>query len=91
MILKLNVKRKLALNLSNYQIAKQLEIEQSTISKWLNKNQVPETSSLIKLSSILDCSVEFLLGRDDLTLLDNMYLSWAQLRCAIVKFLQTVG
>lgn len=57
------VKRKLALNLSDYQIAKQLEIKQSTISKWLKKNQVLETSSLINLSSILYCSVKFLLGR----------------------------
>lgn len=59
------IKRRNLLNLTDYQIAKQIDIEQSTISKWLIRKQIPETNTLINLSAVLECSVDFLLGRSD--------------------------
>lgn len=50
---------------TEYRVAKLCRIEQSTISKWLLRNRIPETENLIKLSQVLKCSVEYLLGRED--------------------------
>ena len=58
-------KRKRELSLTDYEIAKRLGIGQSAISKWRIRGQVPETDTVINLSRLFDCSVEYLLGRAD--------------------------
>ena len=58
-------KRKNQLHLTDYAVAKRLGIGQSAVSKWRIHGQVPETGTIINLSSFFDCSVEYLLGRAD--------------------------
>ena len=49
--------------ISMYQLAKRLNIEQSTLSKWMNCGSMPEVAILIRLSKEMDESVDYLLGR----------------------------
>lgn len=50
--------------ISMYRLAKNLEIGQSTLSKWINSGEMPEVPKLIKLSRVMDESVDYLLGRN---------------------------
>lgn len=52
-------------HLTAYKLWKNYKISQSTVSNWKKKGNVPETASLIALSKIFDCTVDFLLGRAD--------------------------
>ena len=52
-------------NLSKYQLAKELKIEQATISKWFAGSYMPETFYLIKLSNYFEVTIEYLLGFND--------------------------
>lgn len=58
--------RSLSLNSSpKYQLAKQLKIEQATISKWYKQNYIPETAILIALSEFFEVTIEYLVGFTD--------------------------
>ncbi len=47
---------------SRYALAKKLGTKTTTVSKWLNQVNMPETINLIKLSKIFDVSIEYLVG-----------------------------
>lgn len=49
--------------ISYYRLAKELDMGQSTVSKWIYKNSMPETAIIIKIAKLLNVSVDFLLGR----------------------------
>lgn len=49
--------------ITQIEIAKMLNIGQSTYSTWENNIYQPDIDNLIKLADILDCSVDKLLGR----------------------------
>ena len=46
-------------------IARACGVQPSTVSKWRKNGNVPDTLSLIRLSKLFHCSVEYLLGRVD--------------------------
>lgn len=49
-----------------YELSKKLDLGQSSISKWINLESMPETTILLGISKLFDCSVDYLLGRDKL-------------------------
>lgn len=50
-------------NMTEYKFAKALDIGQGKVTMWLKYESMPETPMLIKIAKVLDCSVDFLLGR----------------------------
>lgn len=52
-------------NLSDYRIAKLCGIGNSAIAKWRYLGQIPGTETLLELTEIFDCSLEYLIGRSD--------------------------
>lgn len=59
--------RKLMLdsNLSNKQLAMEVEISQSQLSHMLHSKHIPCTDILTRLADFFDVSVDWLIGRDD--------------------------
>lgn len=51
--------------LSDYTIAKNCKLRQSTITKWKNGNTIPETETLLNLAEFFDCSMDYLLGQSE--------------------------
>ena len=47
-----------------YSLAKKLEMGQTTVTRWFTEGGMPETATLIKLSQIMNESVDYLLGRE---------------------------
>ena len=47
-------------NISQVQLAKQLEVSRQAVSKWENDQAAPDTIKLIQLADVLDTDVEFL-------------------------------
>lgn len=47
-------------NISQVQLAKQLEVSRQAVSKWENDQTAPDTLKLIQLADLLDTDVEFL-------------------------------
>ncbi len=54
-----------ACNFTQYALQKKTGISWANFSKWLNGTGVPFPDSLITLATAMDCSVDFLLGRED--------------------------
>lgn len=49
-------------NLTAYKVSKLCNISQSTITKWTKHGKMPETSTLILLADLFNCTIDFLLG-----------------------------
>ena len=49
--------------LSQYALAKSINVSQSTICNWLNGNKEPSVESLWKLADFFDVSVDYIIGR----------------------------
>lgn len=47
-------------NMSQVQLAKQLDVSRQAVSKWENDQTAPDTIKLIQLADVLDTDVEFL-------------------------------
>jgi len=58
--------------LTQMQLAEQLGINQTAISKWEADKTVPETGTLITLSEFFNVSIDYLLGRSDFYFPDNL-------------------
>lgn len=52
-------------NLSDYRIAKLCGIGNSAIAKWRFLGQIPGTETLLELTEIFGCTLEYLIGRSD--------------------------
>lgn len=50
--------------LSRYMFSKKIKIGQSTLSRWLDGNSMPETSVLIRIADLMGESTDYLLGRE---------------------------
>ncbi len=50
-------------NLTQFELAKCLEIDQTTVSKWELGKALPDTQTLIKLAEYFDVSTDYLLSR----------------------------
>lgn len=46
-------------------IAENFNTTQQTISRWLNGKNEPDISTLIKLADYFDCSIDYLVGREN--------------------------
>lgn len=51
-------------NVSQYKIEKDLRLSGDLVYKWLNNLSQPSVESLVKIAEYLNCSVDFLLGRE---------------------------
>lgn len=55
----MNIKKlRLKHNLSQYQLAKKLNLSQQTIAKWENGKSFPRSEVLPKLAAIFNCKIE---------------------------------
>ncbi len=45
------------------QLAEFLEVSQTSVSNWENGRYLPETDKLLKMSEILDASIDYILGK----------------------------
>lgn len=62
-----NIKQLMALeHLTQTQLAKCLNVGQSTISEWLSGKNEPSIESLWKLADYFDVSIDFLVGRKEI-------------------------
>ena len=52
-------------NLTQEELAKKIDTSRSNIANYENNKNMPSIDILSKLSEILDCSVDFLLGKSD--------------------------
>lgn len=52
-------------NLTQFELAHQLNIDQTTISKWELDKALPDTAMLIKLAEFFDVSTDYLLSRSE--------------------------
>ena len=50
---------------SKYKMAKKLGVGQTVFTRWIEKGAIPEVSNLIKLSLLMNESIEYLLGIED--------------------------
>lgn len=53
-------------DLTQEQLAEILKVSRQSVSRWEMDVAFPETEKLIKLSKLLDCSIDFLLSEEDL-------------------------
>lgn len=51
---------------SQYSLTQEHHISGNLLYGWLHEDKVPSSVNLVKLSEILDCSVDFILGRSDI-------------------------
>lgn len=49
---------------TQYRLAKELNIGQTSLSRWFKLGRMPTTDTLVKLSAIMNESLDFLLGRE---------------------------
>ena len=47
-------------NLSQYELAKAMEVSRQAVSKWENDQSSPDARNLIRLADILDTDIEYL-------------------------------
>ncbi len=52
------------MEITKYRLAKLIGVGQTTLSRWLTISGMPEVSILIKIASVMQESVDFLLGRE---------------------------
>jgi len=52
-------------NITQVELAKMLNLTQSSVSEWENEISRPEYENLIKLADIFDVSLDELMGRKD--------------------------
>lgn len=52
--------------ITSYKLAKACGTGTSAVSKWKDLTRLPKLEVLIKLSSVLDCSVDYLVGRTNI-------------------------
>ena len=62
-------------NKSQLQLAMTLGITQEAVSKYETDNAFPSRSILIKMADYLHCSIDYLLGRTDNTILNKEKIS----------------
>ena len=53
-------------NLSQEQLAEQLGVDRSTVTKWETKENLPRANKLLHIARILGCGVDELLQETDL-------------------------
>lgn len=53
-------------NLSLRQLENELNINHTTLSRWLNCQTMPQADYLCIIAKYFNCSVDFLLGRNDI-------------------------
>lgn len=53
--------------LTQIELAKLVNVQQTTVSKWEVGRAVPDYPVLLKLAELYDVTVDFLLGRSDIT------------------------
>ncbi|MCI8298745.1 MAG: helix-turn-helix transcriptional regulator [Lachnospiraceae bacterium] len=67
-------------NLSQVQLAKELNVSKQTVSNWENDNILPSIEMLVKLSKFFSVSTDYLLGLDHRRYLEITGLTDEQLQ-----------
>lgn len=70
---------RLARNMNQIQLARNLNVSKQTISNWENNNILPSIEMLIKISQFFSVSTDFLLELDSRTYIEITGLSKTQL------------
>ncbi len=60
-----NIKKyRQSLSITQQKLAKTMNLERSTISKYETNQNIPDINTLVELADIFDCSLDELVGRD---------------------------
>src|SRR5690554_1382686 len=51
---------------SQKELAEKINVAQNTVSNWENGTREPDNSTLVELSGIFNCSVDYLLGKTNI-------------------------
>ena len=70
---------RLSYNLSQVQMAKELNVSKQTVSNWENNNILPSIEMLVKISRFFSVSTDYLLEMESRTYLEVSGLSDTQL------------
>ena len=62
------------LNLTQAELAQRLFIDQTTVSKWELGKAIPDQKMLPKLATLFNVSVDYLLGRENHTTIDTIFI-----------------
>lgn len=54
---------RLELKYNQPELARVLKVSKQTVSNWENGNRTPDADTLLKLSDLFNCSVDYLLGK----------------------------
>ena len=49
---------------SQGELSRRINIQQTAVSKWLRGETMPEADTLVNLSNVFDCEVDYLLNRE---------------------------
>ena len=60
------VKLRKEAGMSQFELAEKLGVSQQTVSKYEKGTREPDNATLVKLSEIFNCSIDYLLGRTDI-------------------------
>ena len=56
---------RLAANLTQKDVAEELNVDRSTVSYWENGSAMPRAEQLPKLADLFHCTIDALFGRDE--------------------------
>lgn len=54
---------RIAAGLTQSEVARRLEIDQSAVSRWENGKRIPRGTLLVKVADLYGCTIDELLGR----------------------------
>ncbi len=72
-------------NLTQEQLAEILGVTRQSVSRWEMDVAFPETEKLIKLSKLLDCSIDFLLNEDAQAIMEQNSAFSAKEACKFIR------
>ena len=72
--------------LSQFELARQLNIDQTTVSKWEKGKALPYSRMLLRLSKLFDVSIDYLLGNSTYYYPDRVALKLSEMEQQLVVY-----
>lgn len=52
-------------DITHYRVAKECNIKLPTVTKWRKLNQIPNIETMVRLTEVLNCTLDYIIGRSD--------------------------
>ncbi|MDE5601667.1 MAG: helix-turn-helix domain-containing protein [Clostridia bacterium] len=78
-------------DLTQSKLAESINVEPSTISRYLSKQNIPEIDILIRIADYFNCSVDFLIGRTEIVSSSKTYNECPQFSIQFKKLIKRLG